>query len=160
MTTPAPPVPALLVHQLHHRYSAAVHAVRGLDLEVAQGECFGLLGPNGAGKTTTIEILEGLLEPSEGEVRVLGLDWRQHRAGLRARLGITLQQTHLPDKLTVQEVLTLFRSFHPRQRSVDEVLSAVSLQDKRTARCDQLSGGQKQRLAVACALVVSTSLTS
>ena len=144
---------ALLVQQLRHRYAPDVEAVRGLDLEVAEGECFGLLGPNGAGKTTTIEILEGLLTPTSGEVRVLGRDWQRDRDELRARLGITLQQTHLPDLLQVHEVLALFRSFYPRGRTVEEVLAAVSLIDKRHARCGQLSGGQRQRLAVACALV-------
>lgn len=130
-----------------------VEAVRGLDLDVLRGECFGLLGPNGAGKTTTIEILEGLLEPTSGEVSVLGLAWGSHEAALRERLGITLQDTHLPDKLTVIETLRLFRSFYRRGADVTDVLARVSLEDKRDARYEALSGGQKQRLAVACALV-------
>jgi ABC-2 type transport system ATP-binding protein len=130
-----------------------VEAVRGLDLEVAIGECFGLLGPNGAGKTTTIEILEGLLEPTAGAVTVLGQTWDADEHALRERLGITLQETHLNDKLTVKESLQLFRSFYARGRTVEAVLELVSLQDKRDARYEHLSGGQKQRLAVACALV-------
>src|SRR3989475_8621673 len=81
----------------------AVHAVNGLDLEVKSGECFGLLGPNGAGKTTTVEILEGLLEPTAGEVRVLGASWKTDARALRERLGNSLQETHLQDKLTVFE---------------------------------------------------------
>jgi ABC-2 type transport system ATP-binding protein len=134
-------------------YPPDVLAVNGLDLEVARGECFGLLGPNGAGKTTTIEILEGLLAPDAGEVRVLGQDWARDAEALRPRIGITLQETHLFERLTVEEIVRLFRSFHPRGRDVDEVLRLVELEEKRRAWFEKLSGGQKQRLAVACALV-------
>ena len=78
-----------------------VKAVDGLDLEVAPGECFGLLGPNGAGKTTTIEILEGLTVPDSGEVTVLGRRWGSHERELRERLGVSLQESRLTEKLTV-----------------------------------------------------------
>jgi len=132
--------------------------VDGLDLEIARGECFGLLGPNGAGKTTTVEILEGLLEPTEGEVEVLGRRWDRDPAGLRERLGITLQETHLPERLTVEEVVRLFRSFYRHGREVDEVVALVALEDKRRTWYERLSGGQKQRLAVACALVADPEL--
>src|SRR5205807_3735726 len=107
--------PAILCHDLRKRYpsrTAPVDAVNGLDLEVAPGECFGLLGPNGAGKTTTIEILEGLLAPTTGEVEVLGQRWGMDDDALRQRLGISLQETRLAEKLTVRETLTLFRSFY------------------------------------------------
>jgi ABC-2 type transport system ATP-binding protein len=130
-----------------------VVAVNGLDLEVAAGECFGLLGPNGAGKTTTIEILEGLLTPDAGDVEVLGLRWGRDEAALRQRLGIQLQETQLNEKLSVEEIVRLFRSFYRRGPSVDEVLAMVELESKRSAWVSKLSGGQKQRLAVACALV-------
>src|SRR2546428_9460748 len=86
----------------------AVRAVNGLDLEVRAGECFGLLGPNGAGKTTTIEILEGLLKPTGGDVEVLGRRWGQNDLELRQRIGISLQETRLAEKLTVRETLRLF----------------------------------------------------
>src|SRR5215831_11282892 len=82
-----------------------VRAVNGLDLEVRVGECFGLLGPNGAGKTTTVEILEGLLPATSGQVEVLGRNWNSDGEALRQRLGISLQETNLPDKLTVEETL-------------------------------------------------------
>src|SRR4051812_17509151 len=114
---PSPPLmPELAIRTrgLVKRYSPDVLAVDGLDLEVQRGECFGLLGPNGAGKTTTVEILEGLLEPTSGEVEVLGRSWKTDAADLRGRLGITLQQTHLPGKLSVEETLKLFRSFFGR----------------------------------------------
>ena len=130
-----------------------VEAVRGIDLEVPVGECFGLLGPNGAGKTTTMEILEGLLEPTSGEVEVLGRKWSKESQTIRERIGISLQETRLADKLTVREVVTVFRSFYRVGISPDEAIGLVSLQEKAHARVDKLSGGQKQRLAVATALV-------
>jgi len=130
-----------------------VRAVDGLDLEIRAGECFGLLGPNGAGKTTTVEILEGLLAATSGEVELLGRSWKTDADTLRQRLGISLQETNLADKLTVEETLRLFRSFYPSGAEVDELLELVSLTDKRKTWYVKLSGGQKQRLAVACALV-------
>jgi ABC-2 type transport system ATP-binding protein len=135
-----------------------VVAVDGLDLEIRAGQCFGLLGPNGAGKTTTIEICEGLTEPDEGEVLVLGRRWGEHDRELRALLGISLQETQFSEKLTVEETVRLFRSFYPRGPSAEEVIATVQLQDKRTGRVGQLSGGQRQRLALACALVGDPAL--
>jgi ABC-2 type transport system ATP-binding protein len=130
-----------------------VKAVDGLDLTVARGECFGLLGPNGAGKTTTIEILEGLNTPDGGDVRILGMTWRDHERELRERIGLSLQETQFTDKLTVAETLRLFRSFYREGHDPEEVLRDLSLDEKANARVGKLSGGQKQRLAVACALV-------
>ena len=120
---------AIVCRDLRKRYPARppVDAVDGLDLEIERGECFGLLGPNGAGKTTTIEILEGLLPATSGEVEVLGRRWGQADGALRQRLGITLQEMPLPEKLTVRETLTLFRSFYARGRSVESLLGLVSL---------------------------------
>ncbi len=91
---------------------ADVKAVAGLDLSIARGECFGLLGPNGAGKTTTIEILEGLTDRDGGDVSVLGLTWEKDAEAIRERIGISLQDTQLTDKLSVFETLHLFRSFY------------------------------------------------
>jgi len=130
-----------------------VIAVDGLDLQVARGECFGLLGPNGAGKTTTIEICEGLTTPDAGTVTLLGMDWQHHANELRHRIGIQLQETQFPDKLTVEELLQLFRSFFVRGIPADEAIRISQLDEKRKARVGTLSGGQKQRLAMACALV-------
>ncbi len=146
------PVNAVECKGLVKRYDKVV-AVAGLDLVVRKGECFGLLGPNGAGKTTTVEVLEGLLPPDEGEVRVLGMRWGTHDRQLRERLGIQLQETQLADKLTVEEALRLFRSFYRRGRPVEDVLQMVGLEGKRASWIGKLSGGQRQRLAVACALV-------
>jgi ABC-2 type transport system ATP-binding protein len=144
--------PALLIRGLRKAF-ADVQAVDGIDIEVAPGECFGLLGPNGAGKTTTIEICEGLTVPDEGTVELLGLNWRSSADQLRQRIGVQLQETQFPDKLTVEETLRLFRSFYRRGITVDESIKVAQLEEKRRARVGGLSGGQKQRLAMACALV-------
>jgi len=130
-----------------------VLAVDGLDLEVQRGECFGLLGPNGAGKTTTVEIFEGLLEPDEGDVEILGERWRGDGRALRDRLGIQLQETRLHEKLTVLETITLFRSFYSNGSPPEDVLRLVGLAEKSRAWVRTLSGGQQQRLSLACALV-------
>jgi ABC-2 type transport system ATP-binding protein len=144
--------PSLLLRGLRKAFADVV-AVNGLDLEVTRGECFGLLGPNGAGKTTTIEICEGLTPPDEGTVKLLGLNWATGEDQLRQRIGIQLQETQFPDKLTVDETLRLFRSFFRHGIPVEESIRTAQLEEKRHARVGTLSGGQKQRLAMACALV-------
>jgi ABC-2 type transport system ATP-binding protein len=149
---PAAPSPALLIRGLKKAF-ADVQAVDGIDLEVASGECFGLLGPNGAGKTTTIEICEGLTEADSGTVEILGLNWKTGAKELRQRIGVQLQETQFPDKLTVEEALRLFRSFYRRGIEIDESIRTAQLEEKRRSRIGGLSGGQKQRLAMATALV-------
>ncbi len=149
---------AIQCRELRKTYDGKVEAVRGLDLTINMGECFGLLGPNGAGKTTTIEILEGLLEPTSGQVEVLGKTWQSDERELRERLGISLQETRLSEKLTVHETLQLFSSFYRHPTSVDSVLDELSLQEKKDALVGKLSGGQKQRLAVATALVANPQI--
>jgi ABC-2 type transport system ATP-binding protein len=147
---------AIRVKDLHKRYpgrSGPVDAVDGIDLEINLGECFGLLGPNGAGKTTTVEIVEGLNQPSAGEVEVLGMNWARDAVAIRERIGVTLQETRLPDKETVHEIVTLFRSFYRSGADPADVIARVSLEGKSNAFIEQLSGGQQQRLAVALALV-------
>src|SRR5687767_12566245 len=135
------------------KYYPDVKAVDGLDLSVGRGQCFGLLGPNGAGKTTTIEILEGLTPPDAGTVEVLGMNWNSNAREIREKIGISLQETQLAEKLSVYETLRLFRSFYRNGPSPDQLLKDLSLDEKRNSRVGKLSGGQKQRLAVACALV-------
>ncbi len=149
--------PAVRCTRLEKRYPG-VTAVGGIDLSVQRGECFGMLGPNGAGKTTTIEIIQGLLAPDAGTVHVLGLPWQGHEAELRQRMGSQLQETKLPEKLSVTEVITMFRSFYRRGRAVEDVLDLVQLTEKRRAWVGKLSGGQRQRLAVACALVADPEI--
>ena len=143
---------AILTRGLVKRFGDLV-AVGGVDLQAMPGTCLGVLGPNGAGKTTTIEILEGLTAPDEGEVRILGQSWDRAGRALRERIGVQLQETRLPDKLTVEEILRTFRSFYADGRDVEAVLDLVGLREKRRARSVQLSGGQRQRLALGCAVV-------
>jgi ABC-2 type transport system ATP-binding protein len=144
---------AIQCRDLRKTYDGKVEAVRGLSLEIQAGECFGLLGPNGAGKTTTIEILEGLLAPTSGEVTILGRTWQKDSRELRECLGISLQETRLSEKLSVRETIELFASFYSEPRSSDEVLEELQLEEKADAWVGKLSGGQRQRLAVATALV-------
>jgi len=146
---------AIRCTDLRKRYDGRppVDAVRGLDLAVEQGECFGLLGPNGAGKTTTIEILEGLLPATSGDVELLGMRWGRDDQAIKERIGISLQETKLAEKLSVRETLTLFRSFYTRGLEPEEAMREVSLEEKGRTWVGKLSGGQRQRLAVACALV-------
>jgi len=143
---------AIECRDLRKTYDGKVEAVRGLSLQIETGECFGLLGPNGAGKTTTIEILEGLLEPTSGQVTILGHTWRENPRELREWLGISLQETRLSEKLSVRETIELFASFYREPRSADEVLGHLQLREKADAWVGKLSGGQRQRLAVATAL--------
>jgi ABC-2 type transport system ATP-binding protein len=143
---------ALVIRGLRKSFGDVI-AVNGLNLEVKRGECFGLLGPNGAGKTTTIEICEGLTSLDAGTVQMLGQNWREHADELRQRIGVQLQETQFPEKLTVEETISLFRSFFHRGLTVEQSIKMVQLDEKRRSRVGGLSGGQKQRLAMACALV-------
>jgi ABC-2 type transport system ATP-binding protein len=138
---------------LRKTYDGKVEAVRGLSLQIEAGQCFGLLGPNGAGKTTTIEILEGLLDPTSGEVRIFGYTWAENERQLREWIGISLQETRLSEKLTVRETIELFASFYSEPREAGDILEELQLTEKSEAWVGKLSGGQKQRLAVATALV-------
>ena len=128
-------------------------AVRGIDFDVEQGQVFGLLGPNGAGKTTTVEILEGLRPRTGGDVSVLGFDPAVSMKQIKDRIGVCLQATNLPDKITVREALHVFSSFYSRTSDSDKILKRLQLWDKRDAFYGQLSGGQKQRVALALAMV-------
>jgi ABC-2 type transport system ATP-binding protein len=143
---------AIRVTGLRKRYGE-VEAVRGLDFEVAEGECFALLGPNGAGKTTTVEILEGYRDRDAGEVEVLGFDPRHGPRELRERVGIVLQSSGHFRELTVTEVLDLFGGYYPHPRATAEVVELVGLGDKARARIRTLSGGQQRRLDLALGLV-------
>jgi ABC-2 type transport system ATP-binding protein len=144
--------PVIRVRGLTKRYGD-VQAVDGIDFDVAKGEIFGLLGPNGAGKTTTVEILEGLRQPDGGEVSVLGVDVSHDADAIKPRIGVSLQTAALYPKLTVTELIDLFRSFYPTSRSTKEVMDALELGERHNARSQDLSGGQRQRLAVALSLV-------
>ena len=152
MTAASTADPVIRVRGLTKRYGD-VQAVDGIDFDVAKGEIFGLLGPNGAGKTTTVEILEGLREPDGGEVSVLGVNVARDADAIKARIGVSLQTAALYPKLTVTELIDLFRSFYPRSRPTKDVMDALELGERHNARSQDLSGGQRQRLAVALSLV-------
>jgi len=144
--------PAIRCQSLVKRYGEKL-AVAGIELTVEVGECFGLLGPNGAGKTTTVEMLEGLTEPNSGTVELFGVAWRKGQdRELQERLGVQLQDTQLADKLMVEEVLRLFRSFYRNGRRVDDLIRELDLEAERKQQYHKLSGGQKQRVALGTAL--------
>jgi ABC-2 type transport system ATP-binding protein len=140
------------IHELAHRYGAT-HALRGLDLIVAAGECVALLGPNGAGKTTLVGALTGTLTPTAGMVRITGADPR--RPATRRRLGVVHQQAGFPRTLRVGELVGGWAVRAGRAAAdADAVLAEVGLRDLTKRRVTQLSGGQQQRLQLAMALVV------
>lgn len=146
-------MPAVRAIDLSKRYGG-VAAVDRVSIEVEAGEILGLLGPNGAGKTTTVEMLEGLRAPDTGAVHVLGRDLRTDLPAVRQRIGVQLQTTALYPRLTVREVLDLFRTFYVGDTvDTDELIELVDLQDKAGSLTRGLSGGQAQRLSVALALV-------
>jgi ABC-2 type transport system ATP-binding protein len=138
-----------------------VHAVRGVDLEIAHGEIFSLLGPNGAGKTTTVEILEGFRTRDAGTVSVLGFDPQtrgQQSREWRNRIGIVLQSSADAGDLTVLETINHFSGYYSNPRNVDEVISSVGLVEKENALIRNLSGGQRRRLDVALGIIGNPEL--
>jgi ABC-2 type transport system ATP-binding protein len=146
--------PILEVRNVVKQYPT-VNAVDGVSLAVPDGICFGLLGPNGAGKTTIIEIMEGILQATSGEVL-----YRGEPAGARFReeAGILFQKTALQDFLTVRQTLTLFRGLYDRGLDVEEVIRLCALEKLASRDNRKLSGGQQQRLLLAVALVNDPSI--
>ncbi len=144
--------PAILVRDLKKSYGE-VHAVRGVDFEVARGEVFGLLGPNGAGKTTTVEMLEGYRERSSGIVSVLGYDPGGRPRAMRERVGIVLQDSGTYRHATVRELVAHWAGFYPAPRDVEEVIDLAGLRESEDVRARKLSGGQARRLDFALALI-------
>ncbi len=131
-----------------------VQAVRGIDLTIRRGQFVALLGPNGAGKTTLVEMIEGIQKPDSGEILITGKTWKGHEEELRMLIGLSLQETHFIDKLTVFETLRLFASFFKLGKErVEEVIPLIGLEEKRKAYVVNLSGGQRQRLALGIALL-------
>ncbi|MFD7641993.1 ABC transporter ATP-binding protein [Kitasatospora sp. NPDC059795] len=140
------------VENLVKRYAGRA-VLNGVSFAVAPGEIFGILGPNGAGKTTTVECVEGLRAPDGGTVRVCGLDPQHDGGQLPQVLGVQLQQSELPDKLTVREALELYSSFYRRPADWRELAEILRLTDRFGTQFRRLSGGQKQRLSIALALL-------
>lgn len=127
-----------------------LQALRGATLTIERGEVVALLGPNGAGKTTFVSLILGLRRPTDGTVRLFGLDPRNSRA--RSRSGVMLQESGVPQFLRVRELIDLFRTYYPRPLDREAVTSAAGLADKANALVVTLSGGQQQRLYFALAM--------
>jgi ABC-2 type transport system ATP-binding protein len=145
-------VDAIKVSGLVKKYGA-LRAVDGISFNVEGGEVFGMLGPNGAGKTTTVELLIGLRNRDAGDIRVVGLDPQKEPDKVKAQIGVQLQNPSLYPRLTVSEIVMLFKTFYPKPLQPDAVIERVGLSDKRKAFTGTLSGGQRQRLAVALAML-------
>ena len=143
---------AVEIAHLRKAYGDVV-AVDDVSFSVAEGEIFGILGPNGAGKTTTVECVMGLRSPDAGSIRVTGLDPGQDREDLHVIVGAQLQESALPPKLRVGEILDLYRSFYRDPADVGELVDALGLAGKRKDYYRSLSGGQRQRLSIALALI-------
>jgi ABC-2 type transport system ATP-binding protein len=137
---------------LHKRYGGKI-AVDDVSLTVDEGEIFGILGRNGAGKTTTVECIVGLRRPDRGRIRVLGMDPLRGGPELREQVGVQLQESALPDKLTVGEAIDLYGSFYRSPADGRALLDLLGLAGERNTRYRKLSGGQKQRLSIALALI-------
>lgn len=145
--------PVIEVRNVHKSFKT-VRAVAGVNFAIDKGQSVALLGPNGAGKTTLMEMIEGIQKPDAGEIRVLGKTWKGHGDDLHHQIGLSLQETHFLDRLTVRETLVLFASFYGLGRDrVDEIIDTIDLSEKARAYVVNLSGGQRQRLAIGIALL-------
>jgi ABC-2 type transport system ATP-binding protein len=149
--------PVIVINNLTHRFGEHI-AVDGLTLDVQRGEIFGFLGHNGAGKTTTIRLLNGLLFPSFGEMRVLGFDPRQDGPALRAHTGVLTETPSLDERLSAHDNLSIFADLYgvakaEVSRRVEELLGEFELLDRAKEKVAGFSKGMKQRLAIARALL-------
>jgi ABC-2 type transport system ATP-binding protein len=140
------------VHNITKQYRGRT-AVDGVSFSIEEGEIFAILGPNGAGKTTIVESIAGLRTPDSGMISVLGLEPRRDRNALHRQVGVQLQESELPDRMTVREALDLFASFYDDPADPRELIADLGLDDKRDTAYRNLSGGQKQRLSIALALI-------
>ena len=150
-------LPLIYARSLRKRFGDFT-AVDGIDIDVARGEAFGFLGPNGAGKSSTMRMIGCVSQPTEGTLRILGLDPARDGAKIRARLGVCPQQDTLDPELTVRQNLTVYARYFgiPRRAArakADELIEFVQLTDRANSRVEPLSGGMKRRLTIARALV-------
>ena len=156
-----PPTAAIRTENLRKTYKSSrgdVEAVRGIDLDIPQGEFFGLLGPNGAGKSTTIGMLTTLVHPTGGRAWVAGHDVTRQPVAVKRRIGVVTQNNTLDMQLTVAENLEFRSRFFGLSKAVAanraaQLIDAFGLGDRKNAMADQLSGGQGRRLMIARALV-------
>ncbi len=150
--------PALQVEDLVKRYPTGVEALRGVSLEIGEGDFFGLLGPNGAGKSTLIHCTTGLAQPTSGRIRVFGHDAIDNYAPARQAVGLAPQELNLDWFLTAEETLDYHGGYFgmpraERRERARELLDTFSLTAKRDERTRTLSGGMKRRLILARALM-------
>jgi ABC-2 type transport system ATP-binding protein len=149
---------AIEVRGLEREFEGGVKAVRGVDLEVAEGEIYAFLGPNGAGKTTTVRMLTTLLRPTGGSARVAGHDVVSEAGTVREAIGVALQEAALDPLMTGRELIALQATLHglPRaeaRRRGEQLLARVDLTHAADRRVGAYSGGMRRRLDLAAALV-------
>lgn len=145
------------VKHLVKKYKS-VAAVNDVSLNVQEGCIFGMLGPNGAGKTTTIELIIGLKERDQGEIKVLGLDPKYDYKKLYDQIGVQLQETSYQDKIKVFEICELFTSMYENPLDYQLLLERFHLADKKKSYLSQLSGGQRQKISIILALIANPKL--
>ena len=143
---------AITVQNLVKKYGN-ISAVDDVSFSVKEGEVFGILGPNGAGKTTTLEIIEGLLRPTSGTTKVLGMDSQVSSMRVKESIGVQLQASAYFGYLKLREILDLFGRFYPNRVDATKLLNMVGLEQKADVTVGKLSGGQQQRFTIAAALV-------
>jgi len=141
--------PILEVKNLRKEYRTVV-AVDDISFQIPTGVCFGLLGPNGAGKTTTIEMIEGITQPTSGEIFYKG---KPRDGTFSLQTGIQFQSTSIMEKLKAREILELFHGLYPKTTPLDELIELCDLEPLLEQDATKLSGGQKQRLMFALALI-------
>jgi ABC-2 type transport system ATP-binding protein len=149
--------PAVTVQNLVKKYGRLI-AVNDVSLSIHEGEIFGIIGPNGAGKTTTVECISGLRAPDSGSISVYGLSPQKDRNKIREFVGVQLQESALPPRIKVREVVKLFASFYSNPLDPDQLLEALGIEQIVNSSFKNLSGGQKQRVSVALALVGNPKL--
>ncbi len=151
------PAEAVSVQHLVKKYGR-LFAVNDVSISIHEGEIFGIIGPNGAGKTTTVECISGLRAPDSGSISVYGLSPLKDRNKIREFVGVQLQESALPPRIKVREVVRLFASFYTNPLDPDELLESLGIKQIANSVFKDLSGGQKQRVSVALALVGNPSL--
>ncbi|MBF0117412.1 MAG: ABC transporter ATP-binding protein [Desulfobacterales bacterium] len=144
----------LEVKNLIKKYDT-IAAVDGISFSIKEGICFGLLGPNGAGKTTTIEVIEGILPETSGEILYKG---KIRGASFKEEIGIQFQQTALLESLTLYETLKLFKTFYKNTYELEELTRLCNLEEILHQRNNKVSGGQRQRLMLSIALINNPDL--
>lgn len=130
-----------------------ITAVNNLSISINKGEFVALLGPNGAGKTTLVEMIEGIQNPDNGRIEILGFNWKEHEKLLKSKIGLSLQETRFMEKLTVRETFNLFASFYQKKTTDLDILNITGLTVKKDSYVGDLSGGQRQKLALSIALL-------